>query len=111
MLGASVAVPPILLTKVMEKIYKYNGSPVFLETTEYMNGTLAVIMFNADGGLYGDVTVNLDHPMQSKSMAFLDENNMPGIGKWMERNGLGSYTGIKACSGFCAYPLYQVDCV
>ena len=45
------------------------------------NDTLAVVMFSADGELYGEVTVNLNHPMQSKRMAFLDENNMPGMKK------------------------------
>ena len=68
-------------------------------------------MFSADGELYGDVTVNLNHPMQSKRMTFLDENNMPGIGKWIEENGLGSFTGIRANSGFCVYPLYQLDLI
>ena len=90
-----------------KRIYKYEGCRVFLETAEYTNNTLAVVMFDEDGELYGDVTVNLDHPMQSKQLAFLDENNMPRIGKWIEKNGLGSDTGIRASSGFCVYPLYS----
>ena len=93
-----------------KKFYNYDGFPVFLETAHYRNNdTLAVIMFSADGELYGDVTVNLNHPMQSKRMAFFDKNNMPGIGKWIEKNKLGSFTGVKACSGFCVYPLYLLD--
>lgn len=64
-----------------KRIYKFDGCRVYLEKAEYMNNTLAVVMFNEDGELYGDVTVNLDHPMQSKQLAFLNENNMPGIGK------------------------------
>jgi hypothetical protein len=70
-----------------EAFYNYDGCPVFLETAHYRNNdTLAVIMFSADGELYGEVTVNLNHPMQSKRMAFLDENNMSGVGKWIEKN-------------------------
>jgi hypothetical protein len=39
-------------------------------------------------------------------MAFLDENNLPGIGEWITRNKLGTFIGVKASSGFCVYPLY-----
>ena len=87
-----------------KKFYNYDGCPVFLETAEYRNNnSLAVIMFSAEGELYGDVTVNLNHPMQSKRMAFLDENNMPGIGKWIEKNKHESFTSVKARSVSCVY--------
>ena len=91
------------------KIFNYDGCRVLLETAKYTNDSLAVNMFSDDGELYGDVTVNLNHPMQSETMAFLDENNMPGIGRWIEENGLGSDTGIRARYGYCVYPLYQFD--
>jgi len=89
--------------------YTYMGDKVTLQKDEYRNnGTLAVSMNDKDGELYGVLTVNLNHPMQSESMAFLDENNMPGIGKWIERHKLGVFTGVKASSGFCVYPLYSI---
>lgn len=70
--------------------YDYNGTQVYLQKEEYRNnGTLAVLMFKEDGELYGCVTVNLNHPLQSNDMAFLDENNMPGIGKWLKKKKLG----------------------
>jgi len=94
-----------------KRIYKFEGCRVYLETAEYKNNTLAIVMYTFAGERYGTVTVNLNHPLQSKHMAFLDENNMPGIGKWIEKNGLGSFTGVKACSGFCVYPLYSLDSV
>ena len=50
-------------------------------------------MNELDGEEYAVVTVNLNHPMQSDSMAFLDENNYPGIGKWIEENHLGKQKG------------------
>ena len=31
----------------------------------------AIVMFTEDGELYSNVTVNLDHPLQSNDMAFL----------------------------------------
>ena len=87
----------------------YNGTKVFLEKGEYRNnGTLAVLMFKEDGELYGNVTVNLNHPLQSDDMAFLDENNLPGIGKWLKKKKLGIDMGVKATSGFCTYPLYML---
>ena len=41
-------------------------------------------------------------------IVFLDENNMPGIGKWLTRKKLGISMGYNACSGFCSYPLYTL---
>ena len=48
------------------------------------------------------------HPLQSDTLAFLDENNMPGIGKWLRKKRLGIDMGVKAASGFCTYPLYML---
>ena len=48
------------------------------------------------------------HPLQSDTLAFLDENNMPGIGKWLRKKKLGIDMGVKAVSGFCTYPLYML---
>ena len=60
------------------KTYDYNGAKVYLQKEEYRNnGTLAVLMYKEDGELYGCITVNLNHPLQSDTLAFLDENNMP----------------------------------
>ena len=91
------------------KTYDYNGVRVYLQKEEYRNnGTLAVLMFTEDGEFYGCVTVNLNHPLQSDDMAFLDENNMPGIGRWIKENKLGVDMGVRATSGFCTYPLYTL---
>ena len=91
------------------KYYNYKGHKVYLQKDEYRNnGTLAVLMYKEDGDLYGCVTVNLNHPLQSDNMAFLDENNMPGIGKWLTQRSLGIHMGVNAPSGFCTYPLYTL---
>ena len=91
------------------RTFNYDGREVVLEKTTYRNnGTLAVMMKTADGDYFETVTVNLCHPMQSESMAFLDENNLPGIGKWIERNHIGVNMGVKASSGFCLYPLFTL---
>ncbi len=90
------------------KTYDYKGTEVSLEKCEYRNGTLALVMNTTDGDEYAVLTVNLCHPLQSDSMAFLDENNIPGIGKWIEDNHLGMSMGYLASSGFCRYPLYTL---
>lgn len=78
------------------------------KTTYRNNSTLALILNELDGDECAVVTVNLNHPLQSDDMAFLDENNYPGIGKWIEKNLLGRQMGFVAASGFCRYPLYTL---
>ena len=90
------------------KQYKYKGKLVSLRTDTYRNnGTLAVVMEHEDGET-DVITTNLNSPLQSESLAFMDENNNPGIGKWLEKNGLGLGMGIQQQSGFCEYPLYTI---
>jgi hypothetical protein len=91
------------------KTYTFKGKKVFLKKEEYRNnGTLAVLMYTEDGELYDCITVNLNNPLQSDSLAFLDENNLPGIGRWITKHKLGIDMGFNACSGFCTYPLYML---
>ena len=91
------------------KTYDYNGTQVYLQKEEYRNnGTLAVLMFKEVGELYKNVTVNVNHPMPSDEMMFLDENNLPGIGKWIRKNKIGINLGAIACSGQSKYPLYKL---
>ena len=91
-----------------------NQNECILMTTSLMTGAglddldKAIFMFTEDGELHSNVTVNLDHPLQSNDMASLDENNLPGIGKWLEKNHLAIHMGVKVNSGFCLYPLYML---
>ena len=66
------------------------------------------MLHTPDDESYAVITVNLMHPLQSDDMAFLDENNLPGIGKWIKENGLGLPMYVRAASGFCIYPLYTL---
>ena len=79
------------------RTYDYHGTEVSLEKGTYRNGTVALMLNETDGELYAVATVNLCHPLQSESMAFLDENNH-----------LGMKMGVFAASGFCSYPLYTL---
>jgi hypothetical protein len=68
----------------------------------------ALIIRIRSGKDKGDVTVNLNHPLQSDTFAFLDENNMPGIGIWLRKKKLGINMEGNARSGFCINPLYML---
>ena len=92
------------------KIYKYDGQSVYLEIANYLNNdTLAVLMFSVNGEPYGAVTVNLCSPFQSHNMAFVDENNMPGIGNWLVSNNIAETLHMSQNSGYCSYPLYKFN--
>ena len=91
------------------KLYNYKGAKVYLKAEQYRNnGTLAVAMYTKEGDLYDVITVNLNDMLQSDSMAYLDENNQTGIGKWLEKNGLALPMSVSTRSGFCSYPLYTI---
>ena len=55
----------------------------------------------------GVITVNLGSPLQTDRLAFVDENNLPGIGAWLKKNGIASPLGYKQRSGLCQYELYS----
>ena len=91
------------------KSLRFHDTEVSLDFTTYRNnGTLAVQMTTVpDKDLYGVVTVNLCCPLQSDKLAFVDENNLPGIGKWLQKNGIATPLGYSQRSGFCNYELYS----
>ena len=103
---------------------------VKLEYASYgCNGTLALQLFckpdAEEAGLYatdevlkanpyqvpyGVVTVNLpESEMLKVNAQFVDENNLPGIGRWLEQNGIARPVDIVACSGYCTYRAYEFN--
>ena len=90
------------------KTLKFKGTEVSLSFDSYQNnGTLAVLMNTVpDEDLYAVITVNLCCPLQTDRLAFVDENNLPGIGAWLKRNKIATPLGYKQRSGFCQYELY-----
>ena len=91
------------------KTLKFKGTEVSLSFDSYQNnGTLAVLMNTVpDEDLYAVITVNLCCPLQTDRLAFVDENNLPGIGAWLKRNKIATPLGYKQRSGFCQYELYN----
>lgn len=90
------------------KTLRFQNTEVSLDfTTYHNNGTLAIQMTTVpDKDLYGVITVNLCCPLQSDNRAFVDENNFPGIGKWLKKHGFATPLGYSQRSGFCTYQLY-----
>ena len=93
------------------KTLKFNDTEVKLSYKSYPNnGTLAVLMnIVSDEDLYAVITVNLDCPLQNDRQAFVDENNLPGIGAWLKKNKIAKPLGYKQRSGFCQYELYSFN--
>ena len=91
------------------KTFDYNGMEVCLRYETYRNnGTLAVEMDTVeDGDSRAVITVNLNCPLQNDTMAFVDENNLPGIGAWLKKNRIAKPLGYVQRSGFCTYELYS----
>ena len=91
-----------------KKKLTYKGKVVTISTDTYRNnGCLAIILTYKDGE-QEVVTTNLNSPLQSATMAFLDTNNHPTIEKWIQDHGFGLPLGYTERSGFCDYPLYTI---
>lgn len=90
------------------KKYVYNGKSVTLSAEEYRSNKTLALMLHYDDGETEVITVNLQDPIQSSSLAYLDVNNQPGIEKFIQKNGLGLPMGVLTPSGFCRYPLYTI---
>lgn len=90
------------------KTYDYNGIEVRLRTERYANNdTLAVRLEEVEtGDPFADITVNLNSAAQTVSSAFVDENNLPGVGEWLRKNGIAHPVGYRKQSGYCFYELY-----
>ena len=88
------------------------------------NGTLAIQLFNKPDmpeGFplpddprkqfcepFGVVTVNLfESGLLPYNVQFVDENNLPGIGAWLRKNGIAEPTGVHSRSGYCMYEAYS----
>ena len=70
----------------------FKGTEVSLSFDSYQNnGSLAVLMNTVpDDELYGVITVNLGSLLQTDRLAFVDENNLPGIGAWLRKNNIAA---------------------
>lgn len=73
------------------------------------NGNLALQLWCEDGP-FATLTVNLRETRKYPgNFAFIDTNNCPWAEALIRRLKLGVHTGKYAHSGFCSYPLYELD--
>ena len=49
----------------------------------------------------------MNSPLQNDTMAFVDENNLPGIGAWLKKHRIAKPLGFIQRSGFCSYELFS----
>jgi hypothetical protein len=90
----------------------YNGHPCTFSLYRYRdNDNLAVQMTTYIEGYpepYAMITRNLGIHCR-KDCAFIDSNNLPGIGRWLIREGLAHATGRCQFAGYCVYDEYKFD--
>ena len=59
---------------------------------------------------YGVATVNLDASgILPINVQFIDENNMPGLGRWLQQNKIAEPTRIHVRSGYVTYQAYAFN--
>jgi len=97
-----------------DETYSVLAEPAFYhQVTDFM-GTpkqnLCINLIEAETGEdFATLTVNLGEFISIKDSAYIDTNNLPGIDKWLEDNGIAKMTGLTKQSGYCAYPLAVFD--
>lgn len=82
---------------------------VACELDKYIDGSLAVQLIDkADGCPFARLTVNLGMNIP-ENYAFIDTNNFPDAEKLIRDYDLGTNTGKYGSSGYCKYPLYEMN--
>ena len=75
--------------------------------SKYGNNNLAIELMEGDEP-YATLTKNL-HDLGSKKCAYIDTNNCPWAPQFIEKYNLGTDTGLTERSGYCIYPLYEMN--
>ncbi len=89
---------------------EYEGDvDIEFSINNYVYGGSCSIALISDGEPYANMTVNLENAHIPETWAFLDTNNLPGIDKFVEDYDLGKFTGLVKRSGYCEYPLYELN--
>ena len=74
----------------------------------YSNNNTALELVCEDGIPLAVITVNLGDLLE-RNMAYIDTNNCSWAEDFLIDNNFGIPTGEYKSSGFCVYPLYQLD--
>lgn len=89
----------------------FRGNKVKVKFSHYRNNnSLAATLVTDENEIYAVVSKNLPYDMPNdEKCVFLDENNITGIGEWLEKNGYGTLTGNFGTSGYCVYPEFRFN--
>lgn len=90
------------------------------EFSEYRNCYLMINRYVADDSIYielmndecgpiATLTTCLNDWSINENETYLDTNNCPWVEKLIKKYHLGKPTGHKRRSGWCEYPLYEID--
>lgn len=90
------------------------------EFCEYRNCYLMINNYRADNSIYIELVNDEDGPIATlttclndwfigENETYLDTNNCPWVEKFMKKYKLGKPTGHKRRSGWCEYPLYELN--
>lgn len=85
----------------------YQNTEVQLYADRYTNnGNVAVLMLTEGGNLFTVVSKNVE-PLADGCFA-VDENNNPGVTKWLIDNNISEDTGGFVHSGFVKCPIHKL---
>jgi hypothetical protein len=93
----------------------YGEYEVTLEVARYTNGNLAIELNDAeDGTPFATITTNTGDVFKSNNdgiteYALIDTNNCPWAEDFLREYCLGSETGEYIPSGFCLYPIWEIN--
>ena len=90
----------------MLRVKNYNVKEMNIRS--YSNNNTALELVCEDGTPLAIITVNLGGLLE-KNMAYIDTNNCSWAEDFLVDNDFGLPTGEYKDSGFCIYPLYQLD--
>ena len=101
------------MNKQLEMESRFSGKvKLELEISSYMdNNRVYIGLVEVDGEYpepFADLTVNISAPCPYYC-GYVDINNCPELEGFIEKHGLGEFTGLMGNSGFCFYPLYLFD--
>ena len=89
----------------------YGGEyELFTVVNKYQQGGgVYVGLWDEEEGPFADLTVNLTTNTAKGNMAYLDTDNFPEGEYIVKKYKLGKFTGKYGHSGYCTYPLYELD--
>lgn len=92
----------------------FRGYEIAFKLSNYCdNGVLAIVVYEYTSYgcayQYGVASVNIDDMIFGVNQTYIDENNNPGMTQFLVDNGLVTPTGYIGRSGYCQYPLVEVN--